>query len=517
MQLVSMETTSPIPPHRSPSPAVQPPAPAVPGDGGGFETDVFISYAHIDNAPLVPGEEGWISNLHHALAARLPQLIGGEVRIWRDPKLDGNDYIGDTLVDRLARTAVMIAVFSPRYICSASCRLEIETFNRCCTETESAQRHNKSRVFKVIKTPVAYEQQPPELQDLLGYEFFVLDPDAQRPRELRQDFGAHKDQRYWDRLEDLAYEVAELVSDLRSTATTPAVAIDKAPVYLAATSSDLADEYDVVRRELQQRGHPVFPDRPLPTIASEVEKVVSDYLARSRMAVHLIGNRYGLVPEGTEHSLIELQNDLAAASARTTGCQRLIWLPPELKPEDARQRAFIHRLETDNTAQANADLLRTELGELKRVVLNHVESKAAPEIGGAVPREVYLLYAAEDFDAAAPLEDALFEAGCELLTPLIDTEGHADLDEHQANLGDCEAVLVFQANSPEQWLRERLRELEQIPAEKPRAVYLAAPPTPRKQRLRTHKALVIKQFGAFEPRDLAPFFAELRRATEGFC
>lgn len=464
----------------------------------------------------MPGEEGWIGNLHHALAARLPQLIGDEVRIWRDPKLDGNDYIGDTLVDRLASTAVMIAVFSPRYVCSESCRLEIEAFKRCCAEDPSAQRRNKSRVFKVIKTPVPLEQQPPELQDLLGYEFFVLDADSQRPRELRQDVGSNKDLRYWDRLEDLAYEVAELVSELRSTNTTPAVAIDKDPVYLAATSSDLAREYDLVRRELQQRGHQVFPDRPLPTIASEVEKVVSDYLARSRLVVHLIGNRYGLIPEGTEHSLIELQNDLAAVHARTTGYQRVIWLSPDLKPEDARQRAFVHRLETDRSAQANADLLRTELGELKRVVLKYVEPAVATEISGAVPREVYLLYAPGDFDAAAPLEDALFDAGCELLTPLIDLEGREDLAEHQANLSDCEAILVFQADSPEQWLRERLRELDQIPAETPRAVYLAAPETPRKQRLRTHKALVIKQFGSFEPGDLDPFFADLRRASEEF-
>jgi hypothetical protein len=33
----------------------------------------------------------------------------------------------------------------------------------------------KSRIFKVIKTPVELSQHPPVVQGLLGYEFFKLD------------------------------------------------------------------------------------------------------------------------------------------------------------------------------------------------------------------------------------------------------------------------------------------------------------------------------------------------------
>ena len=32
-----------------------------------FETDLFISYAHIDNQPLTPEQKGWISRLHASL------------------------------------------------------------------------------------------------------------------------------------------------------------------------------------------------------------------------------------------------------------------------------------------------------------------------------------------------------------------------------------------------------------------------------------------------------------------
>lgn len=48
-----------------------------------FEHDIFISYAHIDDAPLMTGEEGWVSKFHQSLevlrrCAR--DLAGSEAR-----------------------------------------------------------------------------------------------------------------------------------------------------------------------------------------------------------------------------------------------------------------------------------------------------------------------------------------------------------------------------------------------------------------------------------------------------
>ena len=40
-----------------------------------FDYDVFISYAHIDNATLQKGQEGWIDMLHKALELRLGRVV----------------------------------------------------------------------------------------------------------------------------------------------------------------------------------------------------------------------------------------------------------------------------------------------------------------------------------------------------------------------------------------------------------------------------------------------------------
>ena len=55
-----------------------------------FDSDVFISYAHIDNQPLPGGQDGWVTVFHEALEQFLSRFKGGNARVWRDKKLRGN-------------------------------------------------------------------------------------------------------------------------------------------------------------------------------------------------------------------------------------------------------------------------------------------------------------------------------------------------------------------------------------------------------------------------------------------
>ena len=67
-----------------------------------FTTDIFISYAHIDNQPLTPDQRGWITRFHETLEALLSMRMGDKARVWRDNKLQGNDVFADEIVERLA-------------------------------------------------------------------------------------------------------------------------------------------------------------------------------------------------------------------------------------------------------------------------------------------------------------------------------------------------------------------------------------------------------------------------------
>ena len=56
---------------------------------------------------------------------------------------------------------------------------------------------NKARIFKVLKTPVPLERTAAGAARPLGYEFFKVDPETGRSRELDEVFGPDAQRDFW--------------------------------------------------------------------------------------------------------------------------------------------------------------------------------------------------------------------------------------------------------------------------------------------------------------------------------
>jgi hypothetical protein len=491
-----------------------------------FDSDLLISYAHLDDEALSEGQNGWIANLHRLLRIRIGQLLGREPNIWRDPNLQGNDDFASAIEEKLFKVATLVTVLSPRYVQSEWCNREVHEFCRACESRGGLHVGTKSRVFKVVKTPVPLERHPRELQPLLGYEFYVVDPQTGRPRELSQIFGPEAERQFLTRLDDLAYDVAKLLEELQTGGeAAPAPTASKGTLYLAETSADLREEREAVKRDLVRNGYEVLPDRPLPLVAAELEAVVRDQLERSTLAVHLVGKGYGVVPDGATRSLVVLQHELAVASSHAGGPLRLIWVPPGLVVEDPRQQEFLDFLRTSPAVHDRAELLEIPLEELKSAVHLKLAPPATPKretvpaAAAGQPARIYLVTDQRDAEAARPLEDALFGQGCEVILPLFDGDEEEVRVEHEETLRTCDAVLLYYGESGEPWLRRKLREIQKSAGqgrEQPmlaRGIYLAAPPNPQKERFRTLEALVVREPPAgFEPAVLGPFLAAVQNA-----
>lgn len=493
-----------------------------------FENDLFISYARIDDQSLLDGQPGWVSTLHRILEIRISQLLGEKPRIWRDPKLQGNDYLSDTiLVEQIPRVAALLTVLSPRYLQSEWCTWELEEFCRASERSGGVRVGDKARIFKVVKTPVPRERHPAPLQPFLGYDFYVTDPETGRPRELSHYLGSEIERQFLTRLDDLAWDICQLLQQMRAergAAPAPSAA-PKGSVYLAETSFDLREEREAVRRDLLRNGYEVLPDRPLPLVAADLDSFVRAQVARCSLSIHLVGRGYGVVPDGAETSVVALQHEAAAARL---GLPRLIWLPSGLAVEDPRQRAFVEHLRTAPEVHAEAELLEVSLEDLKIRVHRRLAAPepakakpAAPASGGELLR-IYLVCDPVDLEAARPLEDFLFELGFEVVLPLFDEDEAQVRLDHEESLCGCDAVLVFCGQTSEMWLRRKLREIQKSAGfgrERPllaRGVYLASPPTPQKERYRTLEATVLREpAGGFAPAVLEPLLAELRGAREG--
>jgi hypothetical protein len=488
-----------------------------------FEGDAFISYAHLDNVELIEGRKGWVSNLHRALEVRVAQLLGKQPHIWRDPKLQGNDDFSDTLVAQLQRVAALVPVISPRYLKSEWTIKELNEFWRAAKDQGGVRFNEKIRIFKVLKTPVPQQALPRELQPMLGYEFFKVDHESGRVHELDEIFGPEAQRDFWLKLDDLAHDICCLLEILERPDTLSSSDFDAETIFLAESTGELKEQRETIRRDLQQHGYIVLPSRPLPSVIAEVRAMVQEDLARCRLSVHLIGQNYSSVPEGSTQSLLEIQNELAIERGKQGNFSRLLWIPPGLQMEDERQRAVVERVRTDPRILAGADLLETFLEDLRTAIHSRLKQVRQPATNeSTAPRgdgrlvQIYAIYDQRDVDVCAPWVEFLFDQKFEVIRPVFEGDEAEIREYHEENLRSCDGVLIFYGSGNECWLRRKLRELQKIPGygrTKPApavAIALMSPRTGEKERFRTHEATVIPQFGGFSTEVLGPFLAGLR-------
>ena len=498
-----------------------------------FEYDVFLSYSHIDNQPLASDQEGWVTSLHTALDVRLSQLLGRSATIWRDGKLQGNDLFDEEITARFSNAATLVSIMSPRYVKSEWCIKELTTYIGVAEGSDGPEVGTKSRVFKVAKTPVTLAEQPAQVQRVLGYDFFSIDPQTDRASEFNLFSGSKDLERlYWGKLEDLAQDLARRLREMEtiesaSPDTTPdqASSSPEKTIFLAETSSDLTDERDAVRRDLVQHGYSVLPNERLPYVAQDFNTIVENRLSESSMSIHLIGRTYGLVPDGTTKSTVHLQTELALGQAADRAdFQRLIWMPDTAEIEDERQRRLLDSIRTESMVGANVDILESGLEDFKATIHKTIaarkQSRSGSEPEDEAPasgaKHVYLICDELDTDEATTLRDHLFDRGLEVTMPLFKGEAGDVREDHEDNLKSCEAVLIYYGEATEAWLRKKLRELKKILGygrTQPwlaKAILMAGPGSPEKQSFRTHEALVLPCYEKFTPSVLAPFLDALK-------
>jgi hypothetical protein len=469
------------------------------------EQNVFISYAHIDDQPLIPGEKGWITRFHATLKAILSMRLGREAKIWRDEKLQGNDVFSDEIVAQFKKSAVLISVLTSRYLNSEWCTREAREFCQSAQQTGGLVIGNKSRVFKVIKSPVdSQESLPSPMQDTLGYEFFTIKDGA--PLEFDPAYGQEYAQLYNQNVARLAWEVAQLLKNLKTeeknVKSAPQVP-SKPAVYLAECSYDRKQARGLIEGELKRLGYPVLPDKPLPADEGEYIAAVESLLARCALSIHLVGESYGAVPDGpTAKSTTIHQNELAIARCRSGDLRRLIWLPQGTRSEQAPQQALIEALHQDAQAQFGADLITGDIEELRAAIhatLSKIEQPEPKQPDCDTPatqaaarestRLIYFICDEKDRKASVPVRKLCKQLGFEVALPAFEGDASQVRKSNQQNLANCDAVFLFYGAGDEAWKRTIDNELKKMAGYRsgkpPAAIYtyLSEPRTSDKEDL----------------------------------
>ena len=211
-----------------------------------FDRHLFISYAHIDNQPRQPEQQGWVTRFHDVARGDAEHAAGPQGRDLAGREAAGNDVFADEIVAQFPKTAVLVSILSPATSSPTGARARCGSSAR--SPSASALRgRNKSRVIKVIKTPVDYGGLlPPVMKQVLGYPFFTLDDD-QAPLELDPAYGAKLAQKYNLKVAKLAWDIAQLLKKLEARRSTRSPACGAA----AATPS-ISSECSYDQREARE-------------------------------------------------------------------------------------------------------------------------------------------------------------------------------------------------------------------------------------------------------------------------
>src|SRR5713101_961703 len=486
-----------------------------------FSTDIFISYSHVDNHDFDLKGTLWVDYFHRELQGLVNTCVGRPVKIWRDPRLSGTSVFSGEIAERLQKTAVLLAIVSPGYLASDWCKRERETFVESCRDNGGLDVGNSRRIISALKLPVAREDFPDVLKLALGFPFFGIDEQSGKAIDYLFD----ERPLYMRTLSHLAQAIADLLKLMRYGPSSRASKSAGATVYVAETTSDLQRERDALRMELEARGCVVVPRQPLPHDVESCAEAAAADLARSNLSFHLLGKRYGLIPEGGSQSMVELQTDLA--THRTfAGFTPVLWIPRGLEPAEGQQRAFLERVRTQRNTAAQFELLESSFEELKTFAIDCLERKPAPvrTNGDAKPSEpepsavphIYLVRDREDRENVAPLSKYLFDQGFEVITPPDEGEEVKLRENHQENLKSCDAIMIWWGTTKKVWLDYMMRDLDRARGLgrtapfRATAVCIAAPPARDKDDFMTHRARVIRFSGDFAPEPLASLVEAIR-------
>jgi len=421
-----------------------------------FDIDVLIIFSDRDNE-ATGNDPGWVTQFKKFLESMLTQIIGQKPNV-----LLKSEY--DTMTSpHLDNAAVLVSILSRDFAQSTACLDHLEKFVQ-------ASGNAKQRVFKVFKAPLAVQEQPARLRELLGYEMYQLDPDSGEIREYTDYFSTEAERQYWMEMVDLSYDIFEALSRLKDNSAKEVRNVFKRKtIYLAETGHDLSVQRNIITRELQRHGYTVLPNQTLPGNIADLERVCRRDLGDCSMSIHLIGAVYGDIPEGSDRSVVDVQNRIAAERANRgqenkEEFSRLIWISPNLNHITERQKAFIENLKRDVEAQEGAEILQTPLEDFKNIMREELadagEKKALDETGG---RAVYLMHDKVDHPDIKPFVELIERSGFSVLMPSFEGELLELRQKHIENLRNLDAAIIYKNKVNDQWVRMKALDLLKAP------------------------------------------------------
>ncbi|MDJ0841978.1 MAG: toll/interleukin-1 receptor domain-containing protein [Acidobacteriota bacterium] len=428
----------------------------------GFEYDIFISYAHVDNSEF---SDHWVDHFQKWLQGLVDSNHGrpGRVRIWRDTRdMGAGRIIDDTVEHGLNNSAVMVALLSRGYVTSDYCLKEWNMFQEIIGRDAYGSRIDTwSRQFPVMLRNLPPEQWPPNA----GEKMFVSMHDAVHPEKLGNplEIGSPPFREAMSNLSENLWFMLEAFkqrADAKAAEPQPAPASESEStgpkIFLARANDTLHETFHHLKDGLEHEGIRIVTDIPPPHEDRAHEERVIQELADCDLSIHLMDHLPGRAVEGNpETTYAHAQLHLAEGKTH-----RLIWTPADLDIAavgNPVQRDLLTRLESGERERGDYSFVQGSPANLTREVMDLLRDLQSSDAPGE--HSLLLDTHLKDLYCVSKISDRLLEGKVDPLLVNPETgEPEQNLDILESRLRSTARLLVFNGRAPNNWAVNRLAE-----------------------------------------------------------
>ena len=358
---------------------------------------VFISYAHNDNLQpvLEKAPKGWVTFFWEQL--RVALIDGGlpDAKLWLDRfEIDPAEKFTPKIEAALKSAHLLIPVLSENWVQREYCQQELETF--CASHPEVSDS-----IVLVVKNEPKSQSRPILLQGREGYRFFDID----RPGSVGDFywFGLKDEKAYFAVLKGIASCIANRLLDAAAKQPPPPPP-GKCTVYVAFATDELGDARQRLVNDLAAAGFTVVPARDrLSDTAADAENEVTEALAGAELAVLILGDRDGMIPEGGRQGIVPLQLNLA----RARGLPRVLWAPKWLPASPNVKRDPFVVVARFGERQDKEDVYGEEVTDLSQWLRGRLDRRDEQQPQAAAPVILIAAAASEDNELVLTLAGRL--------------------------------------------------------------------------------------------------------------
>jgi hypothetical protein len=432
----------------------------------GFKYDVFVSYAHVDDDPVVGAHQGWVSAFQNTLFKLLSIRLGRREFFapFTDHRLRGHHPI-DSLLEAVHESATLVVVLSPGWSESTYCQKELANFlNR--------KIGNRPRDIFVVEMLKLSGPRPEGLPNSRDYDFWYED---ERGKTHTFGYFTHKEPEvdYGKRLDQLAQELADHLRLLRADAEkshgnpppappSPAVAVGpRAPVVLAEVTDDLLPYRADLSRHLQDQNFQVLPERTYRYLAPpEIDAAIVRDLGGAAGFVQLLGETAGYTDAELPNGTPWLQHQ----AAKRQGSRIVQWRKPGIdlgSIESPEHRALV----------GGETVHEMPLPDFKKFVLDFL--RPLPVAPPSHPEAIFINADQPDLAVARQFKE---ELQGEFTVVIPSAEGDPKylrkmMDEY---LTYCESVVMLYAATKLTWIDSQLWRYNKVKSKRKRPPRLLA-------------------------------------------